>query len=130
MEVHVTPETAKKLNDLATTSGRAREDSVEDALAGYLEEVASAGRRIPMQRSKTTRSAHGDVNGSIPVLGTHLQSVTGIPVEVGIDHQSPFRTSAGRTRAARRAGVNEASPAAAVKMAAGTISATTSVVRV
>lgn len=41
MEVHFTPETAKKLNDLATTSGRAPEEIVEDALAGYLEEVAS-----------------------------------------------------------------------------------------
>jgi len=39
MEVHVTPETARKLKDLATTSGRAPEDIVEDA--GYLEEVAS-----------------------------------------------------------------------------------------
>jgi hypothetical protein len=29
MEVHVTAETAKKLKDLATTSGRAPEDIVE-----------------------------------------------------------------------------------------------------
>ena len=42
MEVHVTPETAKKLNDLATTSGRAPEEIVEVALAGYLEEMALA----------------------------------------------------------------------------------------
>ncbi len=41
MDVHVTPETAKRLQDLATTSGRAAEDIVEDALAGYLEEVSS-----------------------------------------------------------------------------------------
>lgn len=41
MEVHVTPETAKKLNDLAVTSGRAPEHIVEDALAGYLEEAAA-----------------------------------------------------------------------------------------
>ena len=41
MEVHVTPATAKKLHDLATTSGRAPEEIVEDALAAYLEEVAS-----------------------------------------------------------------------------------------
>ena len=41
MEVHVTPETAKKLNDLAATSGRAPDDIVEDALAGYLEEVTA-----------------------------------------------------------------------------------------
>ena len=41
MEVRVTPETAKKLNEFATTSGRAPEDIVEDALLGYLEEVTS-----------------------------------------------------------------------------------------
>ena len=46
MEVHVTPETAKKLNDLATTSGRAPEEIVEDALAGYLEEMALAQKTL------------------------------------------------------------------------------------
>jgi predicted transcriptional regulator len=46
MEVHVTPETAKKLNDLAATSGRAPDDIVEDALAGYLEEVTSARKTL------------------------------------------------------------------------------------
>ena len=46
MAVHVTPETAKKLNDLAATSGRAPDDIVEDALAGYLEEVAAVRRTL------------------------------------------------------------------------------------
>jgi predicted transcriptional regulator len=46
MEVHVTPETAQKLNDLATTSGRAPEEIVEDALAGYLEEMALARKAL------------------------------------------------------------------------------------
>ncbi len=41
MEVHVTPELAKKLNDLAATTGRAADDLVQDALAAYLEELAS-----------------------------------------------------------------------------------------
>ena len=41
MEVHVSPETAKKLSDLATASGRAPDEIVEDALAGYLDHVAS-----------------------------------------------------------------------------------------
>ena len=31
----------QKLNDLAATSGRAPDDIVEDALAGYLEEVTA-----------------------------------------------------------------------------------------
>jgi predicted transcriptional regulator len=46
MVVNVTPETAKKLNDLAATSGRAPEDIVEDALAGYLEEVTSVRKTL------------------------------------------------------------------------------------
>ena len=46
MEVHVTPETARKLNDLAATSGRAPSQIVEDALAGYLEEVATVRKTL------------------------------------------------------------------------------------
>jgi len=46
MGVRVSPETAKALNELATTSGRAPEDIVEDALAGYLEEVASVRKSL------------------------------------------------------------------------------------
>jgi hypothetical protein len=59
MEVHVTPETAKKLNDLAATSGRAADDIVEDALVGYLEEVASVRKTLegPYQDLKSGRVA-------------------------------------------------------------------------
>jgi predicted transcriptional regulator len=46
MEVQVSPETAKKLRDLATRSGRAPEDIVEDALVGYLEEVTSVRKTL------------------------------------------------------------------------------------
>lgn len=46
MEVRVSSETAKKLNDLATSSGRAPEDIVEDALAGYLEEAAAVRKTL------------------------------------------------------------------------------------
>ncbi len=41
MELHVPPELAKKLTELAATSGRAPERLVEDALTGYLEELAA-----------------------------------------------------------------------------------------
>ena len=40
MEVHFKPETESRLNELASKSGRAAGDLLEDALAGYLEEVA------------------------------------------------------------------------------------------
>jgi hypothetical protein len=46
MNVHVTPETARKLKDLSATSGRAAEEIVEDALAGYLEEVTSVRKTL------------------------------------------------------------------------------------
>src|SRR5258708_29632177 len=40
MEVHFRPETESRLTDLASKSGRAPDDLVEDAMAGYLAEVA------------------------------------------------------------------------------------------
>jgi len=46
MEVRVTPETAKKLNDFATTTGRSQEEIIEDALAGYFEEAASLRKTL------------------------------------------------------------------------------------
>lgn len=46
MEVQVSAETAKKLNDLATSSGRAPNEIVEDALAGYLEELGAARKML------------------------------------------------------------------------------------
>jgi hypothetical protein len=39
MEVHFTPETEKKLKDLAAKSGRGTDDLVEDAMAGYFVEA-------------------------------------------------------------------------------------------
>jgi hypothetical protein len=39
MEVHLTAETEKKLKDLSTLSGRATDELVEDAMAGYFAEV-------------------------------------------------------------------------------------------
>ena len=46
MEVHVKPGTAKRLNALAEISGRAPQEIVEDALAGYFEEVASVRKTL------------------------------------------------------------------------------------
>jgi predicted transcriptional regulator len=41
VKVRIADVTARKLNDLAAASGRAPEEIVEDALAGYLDHVAS-----------------------------------------------------------------------------------------
>jgi predicted transcriptional regulator len=42
MDVQVSAATAKKLNDLAASSGRSPEEIVEDALAGYFAGLAAA----------------------------------------------------------------------------------------
>ena len=40
MEVHFKPDTESRLTGLASRSGRATDDLVEDALSGYLAEIA------------------------------------------------------------------------------------------
>jgi predicted transcriptional regulator len=40
MVVHLKPETESRLQELAATTGRAPEELVEDAMAGYLVELA------------------------------------------------------------------------------------------
>ena len=40
MEVHFKPDTETRLTELASKSGRATDDLVEEALAGYLAEIA------------------------------------------------------------------------------------------
>lgn len=42
MEVHFKPETEKKLKDLSAQSGRGTDDLVEDAMAGYVDELLHA----------------------------------------------------------------------------------------
>jgi len=39
MEVHLRPETESRLQELATESGRASNDLIEDAMAAYLQEA-------------------------------------------------------------------------------------------
>jgi hypothetical protein len=40
LEVHFAPEVEKKLNDLATQSGRGADQLVQDAVLGYFDELA------------------------------------------------------------------------------------------
>ena len=46
MEVHLTAETEKKLKDLSTLSGRATDELVEDAMAGYFAEVLQIREKL------------------------------------------------------------------------------------
>lgn len=64
MEVQFTPETEKKLTALATQSGRRTDELVEDAMAGYLDEVAQVrdlvDSRYDELKSGSVRPVPGD----------------------------------------------------------------------
>ena len=49
MELHFKPETESRLNELVSKSGRAADELVEDALAGYLLEVAALGDMLDIR---------------------------------------------------------------------------------
>jgi predicted transcriptional regulator len=63
MEVQVSPATAKKLNDLAASSGRAPNEIVEDALAGYLEEVAGIRKTLDSRYDDLTSGRVKPIEG-------------------------------------------------------------------
>ena len=51
MEVHLKPDTESRLNELASKSGRPTDELVEDAMAGYLAEVAEVRAMIGIPAS-------------------------------------------------------------------------------
>ena len=46
MVVRLKPETESRLQELAATTGRAPEELVEDAMAGYLKELAELNKKL------------------------------------------------------------------------------------
>ncbi len=46
MEVHLRPETESRIQELAAKTGRAPADLVEDAMTGYLQELAETREMI------------------------------------------------------------------------------------
>jgi len=46
MVVHLKPETESRLQELAATTGRAPEELVEDAMAGYLAELVQVRKML------------------------------------------------------------------------------------
>lgn len=46
MEIHLSPEIEAKLDQLATQTGRAKDEFVLDAMAGYLDELSQVRRTL------------------------------------------------------------------------------------
>jgi len=64
MVVHLKPETESRLKELAAATGRAPDDLIEDAMAGYLAELAHAratlDRRYDEITSGKTKAVEGE----------------------------------------------------------------------
>jgi predicted transcriptional regulator len=64
MEVHLRPETESRIQELAAKSGRATDELVEDAMAGYLEELAQTramiDRRYEELKSGDVKAVDGE----------------------------------------------------------------------
>ena len=61
MEVNLAPEVEKQLNDLAAQSGRGTDELLQDALAGYLEELTRTRDKLN-SRYKDLKKRKGDAS--------------------------------------------------------------------
>ena len=68
MEVHFTPDVEKKLIDLAGQSGRGTDELLQDALAGYFEEL---GKTRDMLNSRYDELKSGRVK---PIAGDEVEA--------------------------------------------------------
>ncbi len=64
MEVHFKPETESRLTELASRSGRAPDDLVEDALAGYLAEVTEVREMLDARYDEIKSGGVKAIDGS------------------------------------------------------------------
>src|SRR6266700_6690680 len=73
MDVHFPPRLEKKLNDLAAKTGRAREQLLEDALAGY---EASTVATLNWSQCAAVERVPGKVSGAWVLRGTRMPVAT------------------------------------------------------
>ncbi len=65
MEVHFNPDIESRLTELASKSGRAANDLVEDALAGYLTEVAEIREMLDGRYDEMKSGQVAPIDGEI-----------------------------------------------------------------
>ena len=63
MEVHFRPETESRLQELASKTGRAPDDLIEDAMAGYLQELAQVREMLDSRYDEFKSGAVKPVDG-------------------------------------------------------------------
>ncbi len=74
MNVHVNEALAKRLNDLAAVSGRKPDELVQDALTGYLDEVAGLRRQLDARYDNLKAGRVQPIGGDQAVAGFREKS--------------------------------------------------------
>jgi predicted DNA-binding protein len=65
MENHLAPELEAKLNEMATKTGRATDELVQDAMASYLEEFVDVRRMLDRHYDEIKSSRTKPINGEM-----------------------------------------------------------------
>jgi predicted DNA-binding protein len=63
MEIHLRPETESRIQELAAKTGRATGELVEDAMAGYLEELAQTRAMLDRRYEELSNGSVKSVDG-------------------------------------------------------------------
>ncbi len=63
MEVHLTPDLEAKLDKLATETGRAKDELVQDAMAGYFQELAQVREMLDSRYDEIKSGRVGSLDG-------------------------------------------------------------------
>ena len=74
MEVHLTPETESRLNELATKTGRPADELVEDAMAGYLQELAGVRNTLDSRYDDIQSDRVKPMDGEEALASLHRKS--------------------------------------------------------
>lgn len=76
MEVHLSPETEIRLNELAVVTGRAKDELVEDAMTGYFAELAEVQQMLERRYDEAESGKATMIDGeeSFAILRRNLTS--------------------------------------------------------
>ena len=77
MELHLSPETESRLDQLAMRTGRAKEELVEDAMAGYFEDLAEIQQMLDRRydEMESGRAVMIDGEESLAILRRKIEEL-------------------------------------------------------
>jgi len=76
MEVHLSPDLERRLNDLSAQSGRPTDELLQDALAGYLNEVAATREMLDRRYDEVVSGRVAPIDGETAFAELRAKNAT------------------------------------------------------